>query len=118
MVAAVSRSTWQLQYHYYIPPQQFDFINPDGWPRWIKCFEHSRVASGLSERSEPVQINTMIYVMGEQTDDIFTSFRLSDEQAKQYSVVKNAFRIASSNVGTLYTSVLISTGEPSNLVKL
>ena len=22
-----------------LPPEEFDFINPDGWPRWIKCFE-------------------------------------------------------------------------------
>ena len=61
----------------------------------------------------------MTYAMGEQAEDIFTSFGLSNEQAKQYSVVKkNDSRITSSNVGTQYMSVLVSTSEPSNLVKL
>ena len=30
--------------------------------------------------------------MGEQAEDIFTSFGLSDEQSKQYSVVKKHFQ--------------------------
>ena len=60
----------------------------------------------------------MTYTMAEQAEDTFTSFGLSDEQAKQYSAVKNDSRITSSNAGTQYTSVLVSTSEPSNLAKL
>ena len=75
-----------------LPPQQFDFTQPDSWQRWIKRFERYRVASGLSERSEPVQISTLIYAMGEQAEDIFTSFGLSEEEAKQYSTVQKRFQ--------------------------
>ena len=66
-----------------IPPEQFDFTQPDGWPRWIKRFERYRVASSLFERSEPVQVSTLICAMGEQTEDFFTSFGLSEEEAEQ-----------------------------------
>ena len=50
-----------------------------------------RVASGLARREGDVQVNTLIYAMGDQADDILISFTLSDEDRKSYATVKSKF---------------------------
>ena len=63
-------------------PEPFDFVNLEDWPR----FEWFRLASGLAEKSEEAQVNTLIYCMGDKADD---SFKLSEEK---YSGVKGKCR--------------------------
>ena len=65
------------------PPEQFNFSQPDEWPKWIHRFEHFHDASGLSNKEEVHQVNTLVYCMGEATDDILCSFELSDDDKKQ-----------------------------------
>ena len=36
-------------------------------------------------------MNTLVYSMGEETDDIMVSFGLTADDAKQYKLVKNRF---------------------------
>lgn len=36
-------------------------------------------------------MNTLIYLMGEEADDIVMSFGLTTEKARQYNVVKGKF---------------------------
>ena len=62
------------------PPEKFSF-KPEEWSRWIRRFERFRLATGLEEKSSESQVNTLIYSMGDQADDIFLSFELSAEQA-------------------------------------
>jgi len=57
----------------------------------INGSEQFRIASGIEKQSEEAQVNTLIYSMGDQTDDIFRLFQLSDEDAKKYNVVKAKF---------------------------
>ena len=77
---------------YQIPAiEQFDFRNPDGWPKWIRRFERFRQASGIATQSPESQVNTLVYSMGPKADDIFQSFGLSTENAKKYDVVKKKF---------------------------
>ena len=73
------------------PPETFDFSQPDSWPRWIRRFERFRQASGLSSKGEESQVNTLIYTMGDKADDILSSFGLSEEDQKKYSVVRDKF---------------------------
>ena len=49
------------------------------------------MASGLASRGEEAQVNTLIYVMGDQADDILRSFTLSEEDRKSYERVKTKF---------------------------
>ena len=72
-------------------PESFSFTNPEEWPKWIRRFEQYRLASGLSKKSAEVQVNALIYHMGNQADDILTSFGLSDDDKKKYNVVKAKF---------------------------
>ena len=53
------------------PPETFMLSQADNWPKWIHRFEHFRQASGLQAKSQESKINTLIYTMGDQADDIF-----------------------------------------------
>ena len=46
------------------------------------------MASGLSEQGDEAQVNTLIYAMGDEGDDILRSFAIS---AKVYETVKGKF---------------------------
>ena len=72
-------------------PEKFDFSRQEEWPKWSRRFERFRQASGLAKEEEESQINTLIYTMGDQADDILTSFKLSTTQLKQYHTVKTKF---------------------------
>ena len=72
-------------------PEKFDFSRQEEWPKWSRRFERFRQASGLAKEEEESQINTLIYAMGDQADDILTSFKLSTTQLKQYHTVKTKF---------------------------
>lgn len=73
------------------PPESFSFTNPEERPKWIRRFERYRLASGLSNKSAEVEVNALIYHMGDQADDILTSFGLLDDDKKKYDVVKAKF---------------------------
>ena len=72
-------------------PESFNFASPDEWPKWLRRFERFRQASGLTEKSEEAQVNTLIYCMGDRADDILRSFKLPEEDTKKYKVVKDKF---------------------------
>ena len=78
--------TYQVQ-----PPEPFSFSRPNEWPKWARRFERFRVASGLVSKGEEVQVNTLLYAMGDDTDDILRSFQLSAADQKKYSEVKGRF---------------------------
>lgn len=71
-------------------PGKFNF-QADEWPKWSRRFERYRIASGLKCKNESEQVNMLIYIMGEKADDIFLSFKLTDVQENQYSVVIDRF---------------------------
>ena len=74
------------------PPDQLDFTTPEQWPGWIRRFDRFRLASELSNKDGELQVNSLIYHMGDIAEDIFTSFGLSNEDAKVYDTVKNKFQ--------------------------
>jgi len=72
-------------------PESFIFSRPTEWSKWIRHFEQIRIASGMDKQSEEAQVNTLIYSMGNQADDILRSFRLSAEDSKKYATIKEEF---------------------------
>ena len=58
-------------------PEPFTFSRPEEWVKWSRRFERFRVVSGLAQRDEEVQVNTLIYAVGDQADDILHCFKLS-----------------------------------------
>ena len=73
------------------PSEQFDFSQPDSWPKWIRRFERFRQALGLSSKGEESQVNTLIYTMGDKADNIISSFGLIEDDQKKFSVVRDKF---------------------------
>ena len=69
-VQAVSVANYQVP-----PPDKFSF-KPEDWTRWIRRFERFRKATGLDQKSGENQVNTLVYSMGEEADDIMVSFGL------------------------------------------
>ena len=74
------------------PPESFNFSRPEEWPKWVRQFECFRYASGLSEKEEPIQVHTLIYSMGDQADDILSSFSLLEEDRNKYKTVLDKFQ--------------------------
>jgi len=73
------------------PPDTFDFRKPDVWLRWRKRFEQLRIASGLSAESEDRQVNTLLYCLGEEADDVLNLTNIADEARKKYEDVLAKF---------------------------
>ena len=71
------------------PPEKFTF-KPKEWSKWIRRFERFRVASELTcnKKPEDTQISTLIYSMGDEADDILSSFTMSDDDKKNCDDVK------------------------------
>ena len=74
------------------PPEPFLFSQPENWEKWIRRFDRFRKSSGMAEKPEPDQVNTLIYSMGDLAEDILLSFRLTKEEAKKYSTVLEKFQ--------------------------
>ena len=72
-------------------PEPFKLSQPELWPRWIRRFEHFRSATGLASKDGKVQVDTLLYAMGSDADDVMLSFHLTDDQACDYSLVKEKF---------------------------
>ena len=85
-VTPVAYTTYQVS-----PPETFNFSQPQEWPKWARRFERFRTASGLVAKEDVIQVNTLIYSMWDEADAILRSFHLSDEDTKNYTVVKEKF---------------------------
>ena len=73
------------------PPESFDFMKPQEWHKWIRRFEPFRIASNLDKSSEANQVNTLIYCMGDEADDVLRGLSITDLEREQYDKVKDAF---------------------------
>ena len=57
------------------PPKSLRF---EEWPRWVKRFERYRVISGLSKQEGALQVNALLYALGGESEDFFTSLTFYD----------------------------------------
>ena len=73
------------------PPEQFSFNKPDEWLKWSRRFERFRQTSGLVEKEGVIQINTLIYSMGSEADEILNSFVMTEDKKKDYGIILNRF---------------------------
>lgn len=65
------------------PPDGFDFSNSANWPKWIRRFERFRIASGLIDKPEEYQVNSLLYMLGDAADDILSVLPLSEADKKK-----------------------------------
>jgi hypothetical protein len=72
------------------PPAAFDFTKPAGWKEWYKRYTRYHSVAKLSKETDQIQIDTLLYVMGETAEEIFIQLTLSDDDKKKYSKVTEA----------------------------
>lgn len=73
------------------PPEPFDFTKPQEWERWIRRFDRFRLASNLNATPEENQVNTLVYCMGDEAEDVLKGLTLTADARKKYSDVKAGF---------------------------
>ena len=73
-------------------PEPFNFNEPGRWREWKSRFERYRIASELDDKSEGVQVSTLIYVMGKEAEGAFKALRFTAEgDDKKYEKVIEAY---------------------------
>ena len=65
-------------------PDRFNFGTPDSWPAWVRRFDRFRIAWGRANRPATDQISTMVYVMGDQAEDILRTLNIPNEASYDY----------------------------------
>ena len=60
-------------------PEKFDFDDPGSWARWSARWKRYREASGLKNQPETDQINSLLYVLGDQAEDIVLSRNITED---------------------------------------
>ena len=74
------------------PPDQLDFMKADSqWSEWKRRFERYRVATKLFQEDEEIQVSTLLYTMGPESEHIFAQFGLKDKEDKEYELVVKKF---------------------------
>ncbi|GBM60645.1 hypothetical protein AVEN_73317-1 [Araneus ventricosus] len=73
------------------PPENFTFSTPCNWSKWKMRFERYRIASGLSTKTGNEQVNSLLYIMGEKAEDIFSSFGLFETEQDDFDIVLKKF---------------------------
>ena len=65
----------------------FPFDTPDHWPKCKRCFQQYCLVSGLLRESEECQVNTLLYSLSEEAEDILTLTNIGKEDRKKYDSV-------------------------------
>ena len=79
------------------PPDYFVFTKSNEWPKWIRLFERFRLASGLDGKPDAMQVNALVYAMGDEADDIMARFVLTEEEREVLASTKASKIRPSSN---------------------
>ena len=72
-------------------PAPFTFNSPDEWPKWKRCFEQYRVASGLDKEGDKRQVSILLYCLGEEAENVLTSTNITAESRKTFADVLQKF---------------------------
>ena len=75
------------------PPSAFDFNQPEWWLERKKRFARFRSASQLSDGTEARQVDTLIYVMGNDAENAFSQLNLADYEREDFEIVEQAFDV-------------------------
>ncbi|XP_067944926.1 uncharacterized protein [Watersipora subatra] len=73
-------------------PKSLDFANAaTEWSDWLRRFKRFCNISGLAYQSNEVQVDTLLYIMGRESDDIYDQLEFDEEEERTLDVVTEAF---------------------------
>ena len=74
-------------------PKEFDYSRPDGFTDWLKQFKLYRIANGLINKGRNVQIATLLYTMGGDSQQLYDTFSFTKKEDKDnFDVVTKALQ--------------------------
>ena len=73
------------------PPERFDMIQPDKWPEWKLRFLRFPTAAKLNKDDQDVQIASLLYSMGPESEHIVKHFPEDDRKEIDKMIVKKHF---------------------------
>ncbi|GBN58520.1 hypothetical protein AVEN_140084-1 [Araneus ventricosus] len=76
---------------YQIPAQEVFSFQSEDLSTLIARFESFRTASGLINKPEAEQVNSLLYLMGSQSEEIFRTFNLKQTEVDSHEVIKAKF---------------------------
>ena len=93
----------KMSFHMNIaPPEAFNFEGGD-FKTWLGRWDKFRKISGLDEDDEEKQVQHLLYVMGQKSEDLITRLQLSKEDLCSYEiVVEKLEEHFSSNINVTY----------------
>ena len=71
-------------------PAELDFANPQ-WDEWKQRFETYRLITELSRKTQKIQVATLKYCMGPQSENIMKTFNLTSTESENYDNVMEKF---------------------------
>ena len=74
-----------------LPPEKFDFLDQSNGPDGIADLRDSGRRQVSHPKVKKNQVNTLIYTMGDEADDILYSFGLTEADRKKYDTVSDKF---------------------------
>ncbi|UYV78066.1 hypothetical protein LAZ67_15003345 [Cordylochernes scorpioides] len=73
------------------PPEKFNFKCPEESIMWARRFERYRIVTVLNAKDESEKVNMLIYLLGDEANDIYLPFRLPTADSAKYNVVLDKF---------------------------
>ena len=83
------------------PPEKVNFDKPEQWAQWSQRFKRFRTVTKLDKEKGELQVDSLIYIMGEDAEIIFrnmmfkredgTSGLLTTDEKKNFDCVMTAF---------------------------
>ena len=68
-------------------PDSFDFSQPAHWEEWITRWTRFRAITKLETETEEIQVSSLLYTMGPQSETVLNALRLSADDQKHYETV-------------------------------
>ena len=72
-------------------PEQFNFLQPSEWPTWSQRFKRFRLAEKLHKEEGDIQVSSLLYAVGDESETIFKTFALTDVEQNDFDTVMSKF---------------------------
>jgi hypothetical protein len=73
-------------------PKPLDFLNASTqWSEWLKRYRRFRNITGLAEQSDTVQVDTLLFIMGPESEDVYAQLVFVQDEDRTYDRVVAAF---------------------------
>ena len=66
---------------------EFNFTQPAEWPTWSRRFQRFSLAEKLHKEDGDIQVSSLLYAMGQESETIMRTFALPEVEQKNFDTV-------------------------------